>query len=78
VLKFQELVHIIEVTIHKSSKLEVWNYTGCLKIAIMAFLDLPLIKHIYVSQLLHRHNYIYLIWWKIWLVWQCSLLLWLH
>jgi hypothetical protein len=61
VLIFQKLVYIIEVIICKISKLEVRNYAVGLIIPIMAFLDLPLIKHIYASQLLHRHNYIYLI-----------------
>jgi len=61
-------VHIIEAIIHKILKLKICTHAAGLIIAIMAFLDLPLIKHIYVSQLLHRHNYIYLIWWKTWLI----------
>jgi len=59
VLKFQELVHIVEVIIHKISKKKVRNHAVGLIIAIMAFLDLPIIKYIYASQLLHRHNYNY-------------------
>jgi len=47
VLKFQELVHITDVIIYKISKLKVCNHAVGLIIAIMAFLDLPLFKHIY-------------------------------
>jgi len=48
--------------------MKVRNHAVGLIIAIKAFLDLPLIKYIYASQLLHRHNYNYLIWWKTWLI----------